>query len=139
MTRIGKIGLKVKLFLLTTFALMTLGGLAHGQVVPVDHYKCYLIEPQSQVPGPLLLSDQFRDEVVDVLISRLLCAPVSKEGSPINNPDIHLEAYEIPAPPLDPPALVNLFSLNDHLPPELGVRVIRPLFLLVPTRKERLQ
>lgn len=77
---------------------------------------------------------------MEFLVSRLLCAPVSKEGSPVNNPDIHLKAYEIiPAPPLDPPALVNLFPLNDHLPPEFDVRVIQPLFLLVPTIKERLQ
>jgi len=137
MNRIGKIGL----LLLAIFALMSLGGLAHAQLTPVDHYKCYLIEPPSQVPGPLLLSDQFDpQEAVELLVSRLLCAPVSKEGSPVNNPDIHLKAYEIfPAPPLNPPALVNLFPLNDHLPPEFDVRVIRPLFLLVPTIKERLQ
>lgn len=133
--------------IVAVMALVSVGGVgivnAQEITAPVDHYKCYLIRPSQTVnfpnavlPKPLELKDQFEDEQVRKLISRLICAPVSKENSPINNPDIHLKAYQIiPSKPLKQPRpKVELNSLNPHLPQET-VEVLKPVFLLVPTTK----
>jgi hypothetical protein len=131
-----------RIFLIVAvMAFVSAGGVGVVTAGDPDHYKCYLIKPQQKVdfpnpnsPNLLLLDDQFEREQVRRLISRLLCTPVSKDGSPITT-DIHLKAYQIiPSKPLDPRPVVGLQSLNPHFPPE-EVVVVKPVFLLVPTQK----
>ena len=103
--------------------------------VLVDHYRCYTIKPPTQVNKVVTLKDQFRKNDALVVKSNLLCAPVSKNGEPVNNPDIHLEAYQLKDKPLSVPQ--PKVRLNNQFGTE-ETSVKKPVLLLVPTTKERL-
>jgi hypothetical protein len=118
------------------------GSDAVAQLTPVDHYKCYKITPKQNVAVALTLVDQFETESVTKVQSRFICAPVSKNGSPVFNQDVHLKMYRVlgaKAIPKDQRPLINLTSGNPDLPNEQNVEVVRPLFLLVPNTKQRIR
>jgi hypothetical protein len=123
-------------------SLMSMGGIAVAQqpLPDVGHYKCYTITPTKTVKfdPPLPLKDQFDEEAIKQARSKYLCAPVSKDGSPIFNPETFLKMYAItgPAMPKNQRPHLLLKSLNLHFPDE-EVDVVKPSFLLVPTLKEQ--
>jgi len=101
---------------------------------PTDHYRCYTIFPPKTLNKFVKLKDQFRENKSRVIRSRLLCAPVSKNGEPVSDLNgIHLEAYQINEPPLENP------KPNVKLDNQFGTEITtiyKPEFLLVPTKKE---
>jgi hypothetical protein len=124
--------------------LQLMGGTAVAQQhLFVDHYKCYSIWPEQteKFAPPLRLKDQFEAEELKHVRSKFICAPVSKEGSPIVSPEIHLKMYQIVearAFPKNERPHVKLHSLNEHFQDE-EVDVVKPSFLLVPTLKSRVR
>ena len=98
----------------------------------VDHYRCYTIDP-TYVNKVVTLKDQFQENDARVVRSKLLCAPVSKNGEPVSSLDgVHLEAYHIQDRSLQPATRVRLknqFGTTE-------TRVKKPVLLLVPTEKE---
>lgn len=69
--------------------------------VPIDHYQCYNVEPQSELYrvgklGKFTLKDQFGTEKkVEIVGPSQLCAPVQKDQVPIQHPVKHLVCYAI--------------------------------------------
>jgi hypothetical protein len=62
----------------------------------LDHFACYGTHEKSKLPQPIFvdLADQFTTENnVKIRDARELCAPVSKNGEEISNPDSHLVCY----------------------------------------------
>jgi hypothetical protein len=66
---------------------------------PVDferetHFRCYIVSRQTPQPSTLItLSDQFRNVSLEVDEPLQFCAPVSKNGLPIEEPEEHLTMY----------------------------------------------
>jgi len=101
--------------------------------MPPDHYRCYTINPPTEIDKMVTLEDQFKKNDARVIKSKFLCAPVSKNGEPVSDLNgIHLEAYEIQDPPLKPQPKVRLE--NQFGTEETGIKM--PLLLLVPTTKK---
>lgn len=62
----------------------------------LDHFACYGTHEKTKLPQPIFvnLADQFTTENnVKIRDARELCAPVSKNGEEISNPDSHLVCY----------------------------------------------
>lgn len=59
-----------------------------------NHYKCYTVRP---VPFQIMVTtdDQFGHADTQVFEPRLLCNPVSKNGEPVPQPEVHLVCYRI--------------------------------------------
>jgi hypothetical protein len=104
---------------------------------PVDferetHFRCYIVSRQTpQSPTLITLSDQFLQDVsLEVDEPLQFCAPVSKNGLPIEEPEEHLTMYGAAAN-LVPHLIVET---RDQFGPRtleaVGARV-----LLVPTQK----
>lgn len=68
-------------------------------VAAADHFQCYSAKREHEddkIVGPdVTLQDQFGTTVKTVKKPKLLCAPVSKNGEGITNPDNHLVCYQI--------------------------------------------
>jgi len=118
-----------------------MGGAAVAQtpLPDVGHYRCYLSIPNRTITfaPPLSLQDEFKQDTISTARARYACVPVSKDGSPIFNPDVQLMMYGIvgPAFPAKQRPHLSLQSLNPHFPPE-EVTLIKPAFLLVPSVKQ---
>jgi len=101
--------------------------------VSVDHYRCYEIAPSTQLNKVIKLKDQFRVNEALVVKSKLLCAPVSKNGEPVSDLNgIHLEGYQL----LEKPSLKSQPKVR--LKNQFGTEettVNEPVLLLVPTTK----
>jgi hypothetical protein len=104
---------------------------------PVDlaeetHFRCYIVSQQTpRSATSVTLSDQFLQNVTLTVDEPLqFCAPVSKNGLPIEEPEEHLTMYGVAAN-LSPHLIVET---EDQFGPRtleaVGARV-----LLVPTRK----
>src|SRR6266508_3532721 len=97
-----------------------------AQAQPVDfeketHFRCYTISNQTPEPANLVtLDDQFLPPTtLSVDEPELFCAPTSKNGLPIEEPEEHLTTYNAPAP----------FYFNDTASTEdqFGPRTLRVL------------
>jgi hypothetical protein len=123
---------------------MLLGGLlavavptvvAQGPKVDFEketHFRCYIVSQQTPQPAtPVALTDQFLENVsIEIDEPLQFCAPVSKNGLPIEEPEEHLTMYAAAA------------NLPNHLivdtQDQFGLRtleVVGPRVLLVPTEK----
>jgi len=102
---------------------------------PVDretHFRCYIVSQQTpQAATTVTLSDQFLSKVALTVDEPLqFCAPVSKNGEPILEPEEHLTMYAAAAP------LVNHLSIATE--DQFGPRILEAVgarVLLVPTQK----
>jgi hypothetical protein len=96
------------------------------------HFRCYIVSQQTtQAPTAVTLSDQFLEDVTLTVNEPLqFCAPTSKDGLPIEEPQEHLTMYGAAAN-LAPHLII---STQDQFGPRqleaVGARV-----LLVPTQK----
>jgi hypothetical protein len=104
---------------------------------PVDfeketHFRCYIVSQQTPQPAtPVTLSDQFLEDVtLEVDEPLQFCAPTSKNGVEIEQPEEHLTMYGAAAN-LDPHLIVETEDQFGRRTLEaVGARV-----LLVPTQK----
>jgi len=112
------------------------------EVPPVDHFKCYFTNPSQEVARPLVLNDQFdeqlgRPEQVGLLKSQWFCNPVAKKthgsSSPINHPDQHLVFYFIEPQPTEAWTVTVTNQFLRGAPQTLMVGP--PAYLAVPTQK----
>jgi hypothetical protein len=96
------------------------------------HFRCYTISKQTPEPANLVtLEDQFLPETtLSVDEPELFCAPTSKNGLAIEEPEEHLTTYNTPSP-LEPDLIV---STEDQFGPRT-LRVIGARELFVPTQK----
>jgi hypothetical protein len=96
------------------------------------HFRCYIVSQQTpQAATPVTLTDQFLENVpLEIDEPLQLCAPVSKDGLPIEEPEEHLTMYGAAAN-LAPHLIIDT---EDQFGPRtleaVGARV-----LLVPTQK----
>lgn len=60
-----------------------------------DHYLCYEVKGADKVRTGVNLVDQFGSDDVVVFKAKRLCNPVSKDGSRVLQPDVHLVCYEL--------------------------------------------
>src|SRR5918996_2649171 len=99
------------------------------------HFRCYTISNQTPEPANLVtLDDQFLPPTtLSVDEPELFCAPTSKDGLPIEEPEEHLTTYNAPAP-LEPDLSVRT---EDQFGPRT-LRVIGARELYVPTEKNEL-
>ena len=101
----------------------------------LDHFKCYEAE-QPQLPVRFVgLRDQFGQSEGQVIATRQLCNPVSKNSGKVLNRSAHLVCYETPSVGTVPfqPREVRVSN-------QFGVRqlsVIRPVELCVPSLKRK--
>jgi len=95
-------------------------------------YQCYTIAGPAPAVSPVNLLTQFGTEMgVAIGTPVRLCAPAGINGQPI--PAVpHLKCYNIAAPPLVPPKVVNLLT---QFGPEPNVPVSLPTRLCVPAIK----
>jgi hypothetical protein len=108
-----------------------------AQAQPVNfeketHFRCYTISNQTPEPANLVtLDDQFLPPtMLSVDEPELFCAPTSKNGLPIEEPEEHLTTYAAPHP-LEP-------DLNVRTEDQFGQRTLRAIAareLYVPTQK----
>jgi hypothetical protein len=103
---------------------------------PVDferetHFRCYIVSKQTPQPvTPVMLSDQFNTASLEIDEPVELCAPVSKEGLPIEEPEEHLTLYAAAAA-LTPHRIIDTED-------QFGLRTLEAVgarLLLVPTQK----
>jgi hypothetical protein len=96
------------------------------------HFRCYIVSQQTPQPAtPVTLSDQFRENVpLEIDEPLQFCAPVSKNGLPIDEPEEHLTMYAAAA------------NLETHLivdtQDQFGLRTLEAVgarVLFVPTQK----
>jgi hypothetical protein len=111
------------------------GGTAGGQVVPGDHYVCYLaadVTPGGpQNPPPMNIQDQFQPNAAyNPAPADRLCAPAQKNTEPVQDPQTHLKRYPITGPAFTPKTVVVTNQFGQFV-----IRVTGPRFLLVPSRK----
>lgn len=69
----------------------------------LEHFKCYGIKPQTRFKQlAVQLRDEFGAGSARVLRPLDLCAPVGKNGEPVDNEKAHLKCYAIKTPPSRP-------------------------------------
>src|SRR5262245_19429384 len=96
------------------------------------HFRCYTVSKQSTQPAtPVLLTDQFLANVsIEIDEPLQFCAPVSKNGLPIKEPEEHLTVYA---------AAANLPTrLVVETQDQFGLRTLEAVgarVLFVPTQK----
>jgi hypothetical protein len=100
--------------------------------VDVDHYKCY-----EAVGAPLdvgvSLVDQFQGRTALALDPKLFCAPASKNGEPIDDPDTHLTCYST-SPIGGAPGPVPI--LNQFLAAPVQIELLEAQLLCAPSTKQ---
>ena len=126
----------LRLLALAAFGLMLLAQPAQAQP-PVDfeeetHFRCYTISTQTPEPANLVtLDDQFLPPtMLSVDEPELFCAPTSKNGLEIEEPEEHLTTYGAPSP-LEP----DLSVRTEDQFGERTLRLIGARELFVPTQK----
>jgi hypothetical protein len=107
---------------------------AQGQQVKFEretHFRCYIVSEQTPAPArTVTLEDQFLQATLSVDEPLQFCAPTSKEGLEIREPEEHLTMYGA-ARPLEP-------DLTVFTEDQFGLRILRAIgarVLLVPTQK----
>jgi hypothetical protein len=96
------------------------------------HFRCYIVSQQTPQPATTVtLTDQFlKDVTLDVDEPLQFCAPTSKDGLPIEEPEEHLTMYGAAAN-LTPHLIVKTMD-------QFGLRTLEAVgarVLLVPTEK----
>ncbi len=121
------------------FANIEFGGTYIPEPSAIDHFQCYKVKdlknPKFDKIKGVQVSDQFGSDVIEVKKPSLLCAPVDKEGSGINDPETHLCCYKIKGTKLDPPAEVEI---EDQFG-TLELKVKKPELICLPCSKTVLQ
>jgi hypothetical protein len=119
---------------LAAFGLLVMAQPAQAQRVDFEeetHFRCYIVSEQTPEPArTVTLEDQFLEAILSVDEPLQFCAPTSKEGLEIEQPEEHLTMYGAPRP-LEPDLTVfteDQFGLRTLT--AIGARV-----LLVPTQK----
>jgi hypothetical protein len=126
------------LLALAGLGLLALAPAAQAQRVDFEeetHFRCYTISTQTPEPANLVtLDDQFLPETtLSVDEPELFCAPTSKNGLEIEEPEEHLTTYSAPSP-LEP-------DLSVRTEDQFGLRTLRVIGareLFVPTEKNEL-
>jgi len=78
------------------------------EVAP-QHFHCWKFKDLKNPPfvaQTVQLADQFATATVEVKKPYVLCAPASKNGSPVSDPSAHQCCYKIKGPKLTPSAHV---------------------------------
>jgi hypothetical protein len=106
---------------------------ARVNVEAETHFRCYIVSQQTPQPAQTVtLSDQFLSNVTLSVDEPLqFCAPTSKNGAEIEEPEEHLTMYAAPAP-LTPHLTV---WTQDQFGPRT-LEVVSAQYLLVPTQKQ---
>lgn len=96
------------------------------------HFRCYIVSEQTPAPATtVILEDQFLGpDTLTVDEPLQFCAPTSKNGLPIDEPEEHLTMYAAPA--------VLTPHLNVNTEDQFGERILEVVgarVLLVPTQK----
>jgi hypothetical protein len=95
------------------------------------HFRCYIVSQQTPAPArTVTLSDQFMEGTLSVDEPLQFCAPTSKNGLPIEEPEEHLTMYGAQQE-LEP-------DLNVFTEDQFGARTLETIgarVLLVPTQK----
>src|SRR6266508_4579797 len=87
---------------LALLALLVSIGISSAQAGRVNfeketHFRCYIVSQQTPEPAETVtLSDQFLDATLTVDEPLQFCAPTSKNGLPIQEPEEHLTMYGAP-------------------------------------------
>ena len=110
---------------------------ANFEIAPLDHFKCYWVDPAGGPPEEVVsLEDQFvEDLVAEVRYADLFCNPTEKmHGSvttPISNPEGHLTIYDLEFE--EEPVTKRVEVTNQFGTQNLTVH--GPVKLAVPTQK----
>jgi hypothetical protein len=120
---------------LSALGLMVVAPAAQAQRVDFEretHFRCYTVSNQTPEPANLVtLDDQFLPPtMLSVDEPELFCAPTSKNGLEIEEPEEHLTTYNAPSP-LEPDLMV---STEDQFGPRT-LRLTGARELYVPTQK----
>lgn len=103
----------------------------------LDHYLCYRVTEGSDPEVTVTLEDQFQKTTANVTGPIFFCVPCSKndrgQDFPIKNAADHLAVYSITSGP-DIPEEANHLKINNQFG-EQNFKVLRQLYLLVPTQK----
>jgi parallel beta-helix repeat protein len=103
--------------------------LPYDPFVGPDHYLLYKVLDGKLLDVPVLLTDQFTSEEVMVLKPVYFANPVSKDGSPVEDPEAHLVFYQIVgAQYAGEVSIHNQFGMAD-------LEVSNPALLAVPSDK----
>jgi hypothetical protein len=96
------------------------------------HFWCYIVSQQTPQPAtPVTLTDQFLENVpLEIDEPLQFCAPVSKNGLPIEEPEEHLTMYAAAA---NLPA--HLIVDTEDQFGKRALEVVGPRVLFVPTQK----
>jgi len=100
-----------------------------------DHFLCYQVKlPKAPkfVPRTVTLDDQFETGTFHVVKPFSLCLPADKNGEGINDPNTHLESYQIT--PTSPPVKETNITVTNQFG-TIVVDTVVPDRLLVPTAK----
>ena len=113
-------------------ALGAVGAAPAAELAAVNHFDCYKVDPGSTwKPVGLVLSTQFGRAKASVNQLASLCAPASKNGSPIFNKRAHLACYPIKASAFSPRTVLITNQFEKSAP----MTVVSPATLCVPTGK----
>jgi hypothetical protein len=95
------------------------------------HFRCYIVSAQTPAPATeVTLSDQFIDDATLSVDEPLqFCAPTSKNGAEILEPEEHLTMYAAPQ------ELTPLTVFTEDQFGERTLEVVGARYLLVPTQK----
>jgi hypothetical protein len=106
---------------------------ARVDVEAETHFRCYIVSEQTPQPAQTVtLSDQFLSNVTLSVDEPLqFCAPTSKNGAEIEEPEEHLTMYAAPAPLTPHPTVWT----QDQFGPRT-LEVVSAQYLLVPTQKQ---
>jgi hypothetical protein len=119
----------------TLVVLLVSGGSAGGQIVPGDHYTCYLASDVTtggpRNPPPVQIQDQFQPNATyDPAPADRLCAPAKKNNEPVQDQQTHLKRYPITGPTFSSRTVTVTNQYGRFV-----IRVTGPRFLLVPSSK----
>jgi hypothetical protein len=100
-----------------------------GPPATLDDYKCYKAKFPKFEKRTVTLVDQFGTIQAEVKKSERFCNPVARDGTPIQNPERHLECFKIKAPKVSQVVTVtNAFGVET-------VTTKKPVSLCVPSSK----
>jgi hypothetical protein len=116
------------------FAALAAAGVAPaGQLAAVSHFQCYRVDPGTPFKArTVVLSTQFGRVKAAVAQLAVLCAPASKNGSPITNKAAHLACYPIKTAPAFAPKSVFISNQFEKSTP---MTVVAPTTLCLPSGK----
>ena len=107
-----------------------------------DHFKCYVVRGRGFARRDVSLVDQFESKSTTVLIPKLLCNPVNKNGEGVPNPDGHLTCYKIRDVSGQTPFVPRSVTIRDQFAQQdfrtMSGDCRQSAYLCVPSLKEEL-